>query len=448
MTENRYARQTLIPGWDQERLAQARVGVIGCDWLGSLLAWGLAALGVGHIYLLDDRRVLAGDRTSLCLPQSSHKGLAGALAETLVCMNPAVTARALPVSLRYAEMAHAIPACDVLVDTSSEASQRISQAFAYARGVPLILATAGAAGGACSVHLPEQLIALPPQAEGLPGAAACLVMAGLILEEVRQLLLPLSQDAPMFSHSLGYNWSRANRFVSSCEIPAPVQPVCLPPGCLIVGAGALGTWVGLALTLAGASGLTIIDPDAVEAANLNRQVLYFDAIGKSKATVLAGRLNHLRQGTNARGIVSPVVRTHLHGAPLVFLCVDSFAVRAQVNGWVTRLGEGTTMINGGTSAFRGEVEVYRPGQTACLECRIDVSSLADTEANHRTRCNAMPEPSVVISNMITAGLMVGEACALAVGQPAFAGALEFDSSVPFRVGQLPGLPACACGAPT
>lgn len=448
MTENRYARQTLIPGWDQARLAQARVGVIGCDWLGSLLAWGLAALGVGHIYLLDDRRALAGEHPALCLPQTSHQGLAGALAETLVCMNPAVTARALPLSLRYAEMANAIPACDVLVDTSSEASQRISLAFAHECGVPLIQATAGAAAGACSVHLPEQLMEGPSQAEGLPGAAACLVMAGLALEEIRQLLLPLSQDAPMQSHSLSYHWSRANRFADSPVISAPAQPVCLPPECLIVGAGALGTWVGLGLMLAGASQLTIIDPDAVEAANLNRQVLYFDAIGKSKAMVLAGRLNHLRRGTNARGIVSPVVRTHLHGAPLVFLCVDSFAARAQVNGWVSELGEGITMINGGTSAFGGEVEVYRPGQTACLECRIDVSSLADMEANHRARCNAMPEPSVVISNMITAGLMVGEACALATGQPAFAGVLEFDSCAAGRVGQLTGLPACECEAPS
>ena len=446
MTETRYNRQTLIAGWDQERLTRARVGVIGCDWLGSLLAWGLAALGVGHIFLLDDRRELAGGRPPLlCLSRKDVAGTpAGALAETLAYMNPAVTVRAMPISLRYAEMGQAIPACDVLVDTAGETSQRISLAFARERGVPLIAANVGAAGGAFSVGMPAQPLDMISPAVGLPGAPASLAIAGLILEEIRQSLLPLPQDAPLHSHTMSYNWLQAERFAAPGATTAPAQPVRFPPECVIAGAGALGTWLGLALLLEGAYGLTIIDPDMVEATNLNRQVLYFDAIGRPKAMALAGRFDRLCPGADARGIVSPVVQTHLHGAPLVFLCVDNFASRAQVNGWVAALGGPTALINGGTSAFGGEVEVYRPGQTACLECRINASVLAGEEADHRARCNATPEPSVVISNMITAGLMAGEACALAAGRPPLAGALQFDATAERRVGMLPARPACTC----
>ena len=443
MTETRYDRQTLIPGWEQDRLAKAHVGVLGCGLAGSLLAWGLAALGVGHVYLMDDRRSAQGENPALCLPQYARKDPASALAATLRCMNPAVTARALPIGLRYTAMTQAVPPCDVLVDTMDEASQHCSLDLARERGIPLIQLSTGAAGGACHVNTPGNWLDVPPRAEGAPGAAASMVMAGLALEDIRQLLLPLPLDEAVHSHALGYNWSRADRFVGSRSIPAPAELLQLPPGCLVVGAGALGTWVGLALALAGARDFTLVDPDTVAATNLNRQVLYFDALGQPKVTTLATRLNRLCPEAHARGIIDVVQPAHLSGAPLVLICVDSFAVRAQVNGWVTDIGDTATMINGGTSPFCGEVEVYRPGQTACLECRIDVSSLASLETS-RARCAATPEPSVVISNMITAGLMVGEVCAISAGLPLMGGTLQYDASARRRVGMSPALPACAC----
>jgi molybdopterin/thiamine biosynthesis adenylyltransferase len=442
--EARYARQTLLPGWVQEKLSQARVCVIGCDWLGSLLAWGVAALGVGHIDLLDDRRALAEGRPWLCLPASAHKKGVQGVAHTLMRLNPAVTARGLPISLRYAGLAQMIPACDVLVDTAGEASQPISLAWAQAHGVPLIQATAGVAGGACHVCLPGRPLELPLQSTSAPGAAASLVLAGLMLEEIRQLLLPLELDAPLRSHALGYHWTRENRFVCTRELTAPMHAAHLPQGALIIGGGALGTWVSLALALQGAQKLTIIDPDAVEPTNLNRQVLFYDAVGLPKSLTLAHRLKRLCPGVDAHWVISPVLEAHLSGTPMAFLCVDSFTARAQVNHWVAAMKQPPVLINGGTSALDGQVEVYCRGQTACLNCRLDIDSLAELEMNHRARCAASPEPSVVTSNMITAGLMVGEACGMAAGQTPLAGALRFESGTDCRVGMLPPLPACDC----
>jgi molybdopterin/thiamine biosynthesis adenylyltransferase len=51
--EDRYSRFRLIPWWDQEKLAAARVMVVGAGALGNEILKNLALLGIGHIYIVD-----------------------------------------------------------------------------------------------------------------------------------------------------------------------------------------------------------------------------------------------------------------------------------------------------------------------------------------------------------------------------------------------------------
>jgi molybdopterin/thiamine biosynthesis adenylyltransferase len=55
--DGRYHRQELIAWWDQSRLAQARVLVVGAGALGNELLKALALLGVGHVLVIDMDRV-------------------------------------------------------------------------------------------------------------------------------------------------------------------------------------------------------------------------------------------------------------------------------------------------------------------------------------------------------------------------------------------------------
>lgn len=55
--EDRFARFRLISWWDQERLARAKVVLIGAGALGNELLKNLALLGVGHVFLADLDRV-------------------------------------------------------------------------------------------------------------------------------------------------------------------------------------------------------------------------------------------------------------------------------------------------------------------------------------------------------------------------------------------------------
>src|SRR5688572_24516249 len=51
--DDRYSRLRLIPWWDQARLAQASILVIGAGALGNEVIKNLVLLGVGRIYVVD-----------------------------------------------------------------------------------------------------------------------------------------------------------------------------------------------------------------------------------------------------------------------------------------------------------------------------------------------------------------------------------------------------------
>lgn len=53
LEEDRYARLRLIPWWDQKRLAEARVLVVGAGALGNEICKNLALLGVGRVMIVD-----------------------------------------------------------------------------------------------------------------------------------------------------------------------------------------------------------------------------------------------------------------------------------------------------------------------------------------------------------------------------------------------------------
>jgi molybdopterin/thiamine biosynthesis adenylyltransferase len=53
MSDLKYDRLKLIPNWKQERIANAKVAVIGCGALGNEVIKNLALLGVGQIWVVD-----------------------------------------------------------------------------------------------------------------------------------------------------------------------------------------------------------------------------------------------------------------------------------------------------------------------------------------------------------------------------------------------------------
>ncbi len=61
----------------------------------------------------------------------------------------------------------------------------------------------------------------------------------------------------------------------------------VPSTAMVIGVGGVGSWVALDLALVGVPRLVLVDPDKIEASNLNRTPFTTDQIGQSKVKAVA-----------------------------------------------------------------------------------------------------------------------------------------------------------------
>ena len=92
----------------------------------------------------------------------------------------------------------------------------------------------------------------------------------------------------------------------------------------IVGAGAIGSWAGLALAKMGFGDITVCDHDTIEIENMNCQFYRFDDIGKNKAEALRDLIKDFTK-TEIQVITEPYQGGILNG--IVISAVDSMEVR-------------------------------------------------------------------------------------------------------------------------
>src|ERR1700752_200150 len=92
--EDRYARQRLISWWEQDRLAAARVLVIGAGALGNEILKLLALSGVGHIMIYDMDRIEVSNLSRTVLFKETDAGAlkAEVAAERVSELNPQTVA--------------------------------------------------------------------------------------------------------------------------------------------------------------------------------------------------------------------------------------------------------------------------------------------------------------------------------------------------------------------
>ena len=88
--DDRYSRFRLIAWWDQDKLRQAKVLVVGAGALGNEVLKNLALLGVGNVYVIDMDHIESSNLTRSVLFRASDRGQpkAKAAANALDGMNP------------------------------------------------------------------------------------------------------------------------------------------------------------------------------------------------------------------------------------------------------------------------------------------------------------------------------------------------------------------------
>lgn len=442
---NRYGRQELIEGWDQSKIQNYKVAIVGTGHISNFLAASLAALGVGDIRIYDDSRAdyqKTGkdykNREFLLSSLSEGRSKVEALEKKLSKINPLVDIYGVhmeldPITEDFIEKP------DLIVSTVNDysTSDRYRK-FAEKNKLPIYFCQGDATGSVFSNDFSK----LQDYSDHEQDGNTSEVIAGILCGEVLQKMLgKTSVDSFSYSPS-------GKRFNLEDKLKIRFADLNNKTA-LVVGAGALGNFLGIGLAHAGIGKLYLVDDDEIETTNLNRQILFYDMVGQKKADSLAKRLMEINPEMEVIPInerVSETFESKIRKLkPNVLIdCVDNLATRAILNHFAVRYK--IPLISGGTDYKAGQVVVYEPGKSSCLNCKLNVDA-ALVEARQSHSCIHAPTPSVVVTNHIVGALMAAEArCVLDSENygDATRKTIKYDSTKTARLGLIGQENSCEC----
>jgi adenylyltransferase/sulfurtransferase len=123
----RYQRQLLVDGWDQERLKRARIVIVGVGGLGGVSATYLAAAGVGHLRIVDSDNVELSNlnRQILFTTEDIGKPKAETAVKRLSAQNPEIKINAISDKLTVNNANELASGCDLIIDGLDNHADRL-----------------------------------------------------------------------------------------------------------------------------------------------------------------------------------------------------------------------------------------------------------------------------------------------------------------------------------
>jgi molybdopterin/thiamine biosynthesis adenylyltransferase len=222
-------------------------------------------------------------------------------------------------------------------------------------GHPLRLAT----GGSAQVWLV------------LGGVVALILAYRALLLRLRTRVTPDAPAPPQGSFRPA-ELERYARHIALREIGGPGQRRLKDARVLVIGAGGLGAPALMYLAAAGVGTIGVIDDDAVESTNLQRQIIHADArIGWPKAQSAAEAMRALNPFIEVRPYQRRLTEEIAEGLfadyDLILDGSDNFDTRFLANRTAVALGK--PLIAAAISQWEGQLSLYDPARGGpCYEC--------------------------------------------------------------------------------
>lgn len=164
---------------------------------------------------------------------------------------------------------------------------------------------------------------------------------------------------------------RYDRQIMLSEIGETGQEKLKNARVIVAGAGGLGSPICVYLAAAGVGFIRIVDHDAVDLSNLNRQVLHWDRdVGRSKVESAEEKLGNLNPDINLEvhreTIGEENILQLVEDMDLIVDAMDNLPTRYLLN--KTAISRGIPFFHGGVYGFEGRAMTVIPGQGACLRC--------------------------------------------------------------------------------
>jgi len=242
----RYSRHLRMPEiglHGQQRLARARVLLVGAGGLGSPAAFYLAAAGIGRLRLIDDDVVERSNLQRQILHTEADIGRAkvASAADRLAALNPVIQIEPVQQRLTSANIEHALDGVDVVLDGADNFPVRYLINDACVKlGLPLVYAAVHRFEGQLSVFDAGRqrgrapcyrcLFPSPPPPEAAPNCSEVGVLGVLpgtlgMLQASEAIKLLLGIGEPLTGRLLQFD-ALAMRFRETRLAPDPDCPVC------------------------------------------------------------------------------------------------------------------------------------------------------------------------------------------------------------------------------
>lgn len=476
---DQFNRNQLIKGWgaENQKLIQNQHIVVHSEgFLGQYIVASLIGMGIGKITVFGSERV---DKNAVPLFTTKQKDIGSEVVKNMdTYFSPYGNIHGHFGIFCPAFIHNDKPNCIIDTSNTKNLTSYIGQ-YALSHKIPFINCGANEKKGFFTVshnsleNMIQKTVSGKNQSAHISG-----VIAGLVAENIRQMTFTYQHiPDPTTKNNLPIWYNCCNKTRNSIKDHLDLPPRYLRnKKVLIVGAGGIGNFFAVYLAKAGVMNIDVIDDDIVELHNCNRQMHHLNSIGNKKAENITNRMSLI----SPHGTYSPicarigdgsvtdpwVVKSYTydtkidpsisnidlyvkeHFTPrsqknyplvnhnwvskqnydLLVGCLDNKYARITLNNWATSLK--IPYIDGGTGPFSGEINTYIPGKNPCIECTQKLSQYP-----FKNSCRDGPDASVVMSNLIIAGMMVSESLRILGNQPnVLYQSIHYNVQNPIRIG--------------
>ena len=441
VVENRYDRQELIEGWNQEKLTNAKVIIAGSDILANYVAMSLSALGFGSIEIYGAgktsgqkarKQINEADYSEgfIFPPAGESRSKADLIAEFANKINPAVEAYGINLDLARENNLNVLNGADIIIDASNDAASK-KELIDYAASNKCLFISISSHNYAGKLGVFNPNWRRSKSAEDLEkilgnilfydmhgkkqDPTTGMAIGALAADEARKYIMPINNEK-VIEDVVVHSLYSEKRFDNSKDMNINEPDSLKNKKVLMIGAGALGNFMGLGLAMAGIGELIIFDKDVVEETNLNRQPFFYNSVGRSKVPALIRELRKINHKVKYTGIEEFIDLSYENffrnnKIDLIVDCVDNDKARALLNYYSNKYK--IPLISSATAHNSGHVNVSVPGKTACLNCQREIDKYAvqgeQRAAQQAASCIYAPQASVITSNIAIAGIALAEA---------------------------------------
>jgi sulfur-carrier protein adenylyltransferase/sulfurtransferase len=165
---------------------------------------------------------------------------------------------------------------------------------------------------------------------------------------------------------------RYSRHLLIPEVGEEGQQKLLDSRVLLIGAGGLGSPAGLYLAAAGIGTIGIVDDDAVDETNLQRQIVHStERLGDSKAESAKRTIEALNPDVTVKVFKERLTSENVdrilgEGWDVIVDGADNFPTRYLLND--ASVWHGIPLVHGSIYRFEGQATVFKPHEGPCYRC--------------------------------------------------------------------------------